>query len=517
VIKQQQINIQERNKDLEEIKFPSKLAYYLFRAYLFQNKSCPIVKLIQYVFLGLFMQWRLKWRLLFFSINLIYSLDLLAAEPEFYRLKINSKRWEVSDRTSFLEGKISREILLQLDSIYEKYPGDYEFDYSPTTQTLKVFIQCSLDFYSIKEGQLLKDYQFNNRGYTCGSSLFFQNNTYHILGGKGFWMNHMDLMQFDSINGSWEFIQIKNQPQDYFPTGIIHAKKGAYALFGEYNDPRIPRLEKEPFGYFLDYAKKTWQPISVETEGFNLSEIIRNNPSYLYETEDYGFIVSNTQLPSLGWNIWVLVEKDSGKLFVFEGNKNFELVFSPFKEVIGNQIRYFDYKVASATEGKEVRIDLDSIRSKSREFGQLTLLEPKEETSTFPTFTSFIWIGFPFVFFFALWMGIQIQKRKNAKKPEVQTSEKDADFEQENEDDSEALLQQLLGYDGEKLSTEAFDVLLGIDQITNFDSKRIKRSRLIKSINKNYEEKKGYPLITRIKNPEDKRFVFYKISFESGS
>jgi len=75
----------------------------------------------------------------------------------------------------------------------------------------------------------------------------------------------------------------------------------------------------------------------------------------------------------------------------------------------------------------------------------------------------------------------------------------------------EELLQRLLPHHGEKLTTESFDTILGIDQITNFDSKRIKRSRLIKAINAYYTEKKGEPLITRIKNPEDKRYIYYKL------
>jgi len=64
---------------------------------------------------------------------------------------------------------------------------------------------------------------------------------------------------------------------------------------------------------------------------------------------------------------------------------------------------------------------------------------------------------------------------------------------------------------------EDFDNILGIHEVENFDSKRIKRARLIKSINKQYEEKNGYPLIMRIKNPEDKRFIFYKITFYNES
>lgn len=111
-------------------------------------------------------------------------------------------------------------------------------------------------------------------------------------------------------------------------------------------------------------------------------------------------------------------------------------------------------------------------------------------------------------------MGKQFQKKEKGENlPPLDLEKEGEDLEEENAE----ILQQLRLRNGEKLNTEEFDILLGIDQITNFDSQRIKRSRLIKALNKNYQEKNGFPLITRIKNPEDKRFVFYKITFENGN
>ena len=123
------------------------------------------------------------------------------------------------------------------------------------------------------------------------------------------------------------------------------------------------------------------------------------------------------------------------------------------------------------------------------------------------------WIGFPLVFLLAIWLGIQIQKRKNRAVQPPLDSDTETEEEQEFEEENTEILQRLLLHNGDKLNTEEFDTVLGIHEITNFDSKRIKRSRLIKSINKKHEEKNGFPLITRIKNSEDKRFIFYKITF----
>jgi hypothetical protein len=157
-------------------------------------------------------------------------------------------------------------------------------------------------------------------------------------------------------------------------------------------------------------------------------------------------------------------------------------------------------------------IDLDLIRSQSREIGQLVLLDPKENKETASLFPLALWIGFPAVLLLGFWMGRKLQNKGKGEVLSALDPEKEGE---DIEEESEEILQQLLTHDGEKLSTEEFDKVLGIHQIANFDSKRIKRSRLIKAINNQYAEKKGFPLITRIKNPEDKRFVFYKINFES--
>ena len=62
-----------------------------------------------------------------------------------------------------------------------------------------------------------------------------------------------------------------------------------------------------------------------------------------------------------------------------------------------------------------------------------------------------------------------------------------------------------------ELLTEKLDKILGIHNLENIDTRRLKRSRLIIRINELYEEKEGKQLIVREKSQDDKRFVFYKI------
>jgi hypothetical protein len=73
------------------------------------------------------------------------------------------------------------------------------------------------------------------------------------------------------------------------------------------------------------------------------------------------------------------------------------------------------------------------------------------------------------------------------------------------------LIQLLLPYSGQLLTTEALDQLLGFDSQATFDSRRMKRARLIKKINQHYLAQTGRVLIIQNKMSADKRYVTYLI------
>jgi hypothetical protein len=56
------------------------------------------------------------------------------------------------------------------------------------------------------------------------------------------------------------------------------------------------------------------------------------------------------------------------------------------------------------------------------------------------------------------------------------------------------------------------DGILGIDSVDNNDSKRLKRSRWVNKLNEYYNSQNGKDLIIRDKNPEDKRYIYYKVN-----
>jgi hypothetical protein len=144
------------------------------------------------------------------------------------------------------------------------------------------------------------------------------------------------------------------------------------------------------------------------------------------------------------------------------------------------------------------------VRKNSKQIGQITYLESpvQQESQGKKILVVGLVVGI-----FLLLGGLTAWRYSNRQKKNLSPP-----IEEDDKED-ESLLDMLLEHDGKKLTTEEFDQILGIHEITNFDSKRIKRARLIKGINLQYAEKKGISLITRIKNPEDKRFVYYQIRF----
>ena len=445
--------------------------------------------------------------LLFLILLLGFQRQIMAEEPDYYWLQINPKIWKNSNIESYLDGKVTPEILEKLDQKYGKFPNVYMFIYEKKNNSLKVFVQCTFDVYTVVGDEIILDYQLNNKGYTCGSYFFIQDTIPYLFGGSGFWNYHLDLMKFDQLNGSWEFIQTKNQPLDYYPYGTFRSEKGIFLLFGEYRNPRIPKLEDVDTGFFLDLAKKSWQPIKIETTGFDLSKIAHESPdiNQLWEGQDYSLNITQSSNPELGWNLWVLFEKETGKIFFYEGLNNASLIDADFIEIIGNTIRYAVFNIADVSYSEVFTIDLEKIKSNSKLIGQIEFIDNPEELNKMNFISNLSWLAIPIVLFFGFMYVFFKQKKKNLQL-EINLGEVE-------EDEKDQILDRLLPHNGKKLSTEDFDNLLGIHEVENFDSKRIKRARLIKSINKQYEEKNGFPLIMRIKNQEDKRFIFYKITF----
>lgn len=411
----------------------------------------------------------------------------------FQRAVIHNEDWKKSSKSNFLTNEISREVLIQLDSTYKDAPSAYSF-LMDSKGSIYVFVQCTFDFYLLEENKLHKIYKFNNRGYTCGATPFQRDGRFFLLGGSGFWKNHSDLMKFDSLYGSWELVKTEYQPDDYLPLGVFQNSKGITALFGDHYNPRNSIRNTEEMGYFLDWKTQEWSPISIEIEGVDLAYLRENYSTDFLETEHFVFLASNTELKNLGWNI---IDKETGEIFVYPDTRNFEVFSSPYIEIFGDLVSYMDPK------GKEMQIDLGQIQKASLKVGQINY----EVSSSSPQNKNLIVYVFGVVALFIIVLAAIGIKNILGKKsrPMILPENEEVDI-------SSEVISELLTKEGEKLTTESLDLILKIDHTQNFDSRRIKRSRLINEINQEYKKMKNKELIVRERNPNDKRFFFYMIN-----
>ena len=418
---------------------------------------------------------------LLFLILVWSSAGSLAAD--YISFQTFTKAWKNSSRTDFLEGKLPVAVLDSLDKIYEKSPHQYLVYELGAKRYVQV--ACTFDLYEINGDQLVNKYVYFNRGYSCASNSFTRENTHYMLGGHGFWQNHIDLLFFDELHGSWELQLTKNQPDNYFSQYVYQNSKGVYSLFGTTFNQRYGIDSKNSQGYFLDWKTKTWQEIELVIEGLVLEELVEKGGLYFIQTQDYAFWATTNGLKNIGWN---LIEKETGKIFYYE-SKNVDMGLSPYLEIKGNVLSYI------SPSGELKTLDLAQIRQKSTEVGYVRV---KEATGLgIPSTWGYV------LFFVVVAVGWVVVKKTLPKKK----------IEEPEEQPSKRLepIQLLLPYSGQLLTTETLDQLLGIDSQANFDSRRMKRARMINDINEHYLAQTDKELIVREKKAEDKRYVFYKI------
>ena len=420
---------------------------------------------------------------LVFSILMVLLVTSSSLAADYTWFSTVTTSWKNSRRAEFLGGQLSIAILDSLDKIYEKSPHQYIVYELGAKRYVQV--RCTFDLYEIQGEQIVNKYLYFNRGYTCGGNSFVRDSTHYMLGGHGFWTHHIDLLAFDELHGSWELVTTKSQPTDYFSSLVYQNSKGVFALFGEEFNQRKGLDVKNQQGYFLDWKTKEWKELEVQIEGLDLMDLIQKGGLYFIQTQDYAFWASTNGLRNIGWN---LIEKETGKIFFFDA-KNIDMGIGAYLEVVGNVLTY------PAPSGQLKTLDLDEIRKKSTEVGSIRV----KETALFGL--NYTW---GYLLFFTLVAFGWVIVKKGLPKKKIEADQAPLPTKR-------SPLELLLPYSGQLLSTEALDKLLGIDSQANFDSRRMKRARLINDLNEQYLAQEGKELIVREKKGEDKRYVYYKI------
>ncbi len=82
----------------------------------------------------------------------------------------------------------------------------------------------------------------------------------------------------------------------------------------------------------------------------------------------------------------------------------------------------------------------------------------------------------------------------------------------DGDEDIVRMVARLLAHPVALVDVHQLDELLGIAELESLDYRRVRRSRYIKAVNQQHQEKEGKELIVRTKSEADKRIILYRIS-----
>lgn len=420
-------------------------------------------------------------------VTFLFQTATLASD--FQHARIRPEKWVHSQKRILLGGKITDNVIRGLSAQFSNFSEPIIF--ITEGERLQAVSLCSFELIDIVEDKMEQKYKFFNRGHTCQSIPFIRDAGTYILGGAGLWTTHMDLLQFDTFNGGWEFVKLKNQPLDYHTEVAYQNEKGIYVLFGDNLNIRKDFAIGESHGYFLDWKTKEWKRLKFDIEGNTVERFRSRLTIRSIETADYCFLYAKPIIENMGWNI---IDKKTGKIYLYKAMDNDQMYESPFIEVVGNKVTYQLASNAITT------LDIDDMFKKSVQVGKIEMDEDFDKPQ-FPT--KDVFYGGAIL---ALVSSLVFVLRKNTKTKEEISLD---DMPVTNE--LESLIDKLGMYVGQPLDTEKIDKILGIENADNTDSKRLKRSRLITKLNEYYQQSHGKELITRVRNPDDKRYMYYKI------
>jgi hypothetical protein len=427
---------------------------------------------------------------LYLSISILLIFQTFLYANGFQYARIRPEKWVHSKKATLLEGKLTNAAIRGLNARLSRFSEPIVF--LNDGDKLQAVSFCSFDLFEIEGDKIEQKYNFFNRGHTCLTIPFIRDSSTYMLGGAGLWTTHMDLLQFDVFNGGWEFVKVKNQPLDYHTEVAYQNEKGMYVLFGDNLNIRKDFAVGESHGYFLDWKTKEWKRLKFDIEGNTVEKFRSRLTMRSVETADYCFLYSKPIIENMGWNI---IDKKTGKIYLYKAMDNDQIYESPFIEVMGNKVTYQLASNAITT------LDIDEMFKKSVQVGQIVIDEKFGQESQF-SIKDVLYGGIILTLLSSLFFIV----RKNAKpKEEVPVDDSPVT----NELDS--LVDKLCAYAGQPLDTDRIDKILGIDNADNMDSKRLKRSRLITKVNEYYLQKNGKDLVTRERNPDDKRYMYYKI------
>jgi len=364
-------------------------------------------------------------------------------------------------------------------------------------------LPCRFDVLLWSDSAWVNLYRGSYAGFNCNNHFFVRDSILYSYGTYGFWKNHSELLEFNFENGNWESIQVENIPQEYGGNANFLSGTNLLSLFGNYINQSTKKYTFEPDGYYLNFAEKKWSELRIDLPN---QEVRDHKGTIFFDLKDYGFLLFYRYMAVEG--ALLLHKKDLSLKFLkkpAEAKSSF-LIASAFHNTIS--IHYSDHSF--------MIFDVDQELAKFEQVGEVILKAEfkKEKEKKTQEISGTNWSESVFSFFafpLVLVSLILLSRYKKILFPSFAT--KTLRTKKENLKNKEFnILHEILEYRGTLITGEKFDKIVGINLISNLDTKRVMRSKMIKSLNNQSLTEHGSELITRIKSTEDRRIIYYSIA-----
>ena len=341
---------------------------------------------------------------------------------------------------------------------------------------------CGLNLFYVEDGQVKNAYKGDNFGYFCGTTRFYFHDTIWSFGGYGFWRGHATLSFFQS-NGEWSIWPTSQLPHFFMPSLTYYHKGHLYAPLGlRVNQADKKNIQSHRGGYVLDLSSQAWSPITIQWTGDSFR--IPHSLSPLFQVETQGFLLFFITDFSEKAH-YLLLEKSTGRIF-------------EMPQVPG----WLNKQALIATKGDTLYTQRNGqvyeLLLSSQHHGPLAG-KVKTPYSSGTGKKSYLPWGLTGGGLIILWLGIYFVKRLLSQK-----KKKREDFQ---------WAQKLMPYAGQDLSVSALDEILGLNYLTNEESRRAKRAHIIRTVGQG-----PFGLnISRKRADTDRRYFHYHVSKSKSS
>ncbi len=381
---------------------------------------------------------------------------------------------QLHDRNPYMtEGEFSA-LQQQITSLREqKNREGFDLQEAEVFKIKDAYYLCpdgTFEVYRFDGNSLINISQSRHFGYNHASYKFVYKGVIYSLGGYGYWRSHADLIAFDMKNGKWDMVPVKGEKPPGITAASTFVTGNSIITFNAYRlDQSVQDLRTKLDDVFkLDMKHKRWKANGE----LNVS-IADINPVYM-EGESFTFnpITPQTILDKQSG----LVKIDNTTMLDISGNTLTQMFYhikGDSVTIYNDQDIYLDLDLKQLFDETDV-LALNLIRSNNK-YGYLAI--GGSTLLLILIFTAFY----------------------------RRTYQKDPANKEHN------LIKKLLDSGQQSFSLEGIDKLFELEDIMSNETRRYKRATLINQVNDSYKQIYGNELITRIKDPDDKRRFIYLV------